>query len=49
MAKKFNEFNFWMNENSTGTLENVVLEVDFNIKDRNVQILDVVEVSIVRT
>ena len=33
---------FWMNENSTGTLENVVLEVDFNIKDRNVQILDVV-------
>ena len=33
---------FWMNENSTGTLENVVLEVDFNIKDRNVQILDVI-------
>ena len=42
MAKRFNEFNFdWMNENSNGTLENVILEVDFNLKDENIQILDV--------
>ena len=31
----------WMNENSNGTLENVILEVDFNLKDENIQILDV--------
>ena len=30
-----------MKENSNGTLENVTLEVDFNLKDENIQILDV--------
>ena len=32
---------YWMKENSNGTLENVTLEVDFNLKDENIQILDV--------
>ena len=31
----------WMKENSTGTLEDVILEVDFNIQDQNIQIVDV--------
>ena len=31
----------WMKENSTGTLIDVNLEVDFNIQDRKIQIVDV--------
>ncbi len=31
----------WMKENSTGTLNDVNLEVDFNIQDRKIQIVDV--------
>ena len=31
----------WMKENSTGTLNDVNLEVDFNIHDRKIQIVDV--------
>ena len=32
---------FWMQENSNGTLENLVLEVDFNFNNQEIQIMDV--------
>ena len=32
---------FWMNENSIGILKNIILEVDFNIYDKKIQIVDV--------
>ena len=32
---------FWMQENSNGTLENLVLEVDFNFNNKEIQIMDV--------
>ena len=32
---------FWMNENSIGVLKNIILEVDFNIYDKKIQIVDV--------
>jgi len=32
---------FWMNENSIGILKNIILEVDFNIYDKKLQIVDV--------
>ncbi|MBD23048.1 MAG: hypothetical protein CL572_05245 [Alphaproteobacteria bacterium] len=32
---------YWMNENSNGTLENVILEVDFNLNNKKVQIMNV--------
>ena len=42
MAKNLMNSTFvWMKENSTGTLIDVNLEVDFNIQDRKIQIVDV--------
>ena len=42
MAERLNEFNFfWMNENSKGIINDVLLEVDFNLINNKVQFIDV--------